>query len=354
MIKFQHLPNQLQKYPGNENITLFDLRYFLKNKNLLRRLPTFTYHVYFTAVLLKGFIRRFPLRGKQPELSCRPFFIIGSGRSGNTLLRAIINQHTDICIPPESYVLGRVIRNYQFFSFLPWPLLTRIVISEFESFHQFHTWEINLRDFYQVALNLPEEKRNLAKLLDLFYMYYAEIKCPGATRWGDKTPTNTFFVPLINKVFPEAKYIHIIRDGRDVVSSYLAAKLYSDTKEASSRWLRSVVAAQSFGAKIGTTRYLEVFYEDLVRQPVTVIQSVCDFLEIDFKPDMLRFWENAASLGDTKIDHHKNLFNPINQNSIGKWQQSLSHEDQLLVEKMLEDKLTELNYLIEEELNSTG
>lgn len=316
----------------------------LRERFGLRRVPTFVYHAYTFGSLTKGLFKRHRLRSKTEPLSCTPFFVIGSGRSGNTLLRAILTSHPDLYIPPESYVLGRVIRNYRFFSFLPWPLLARQVISEFESFRHFYTWEIDLTDFYQQALNLPHNQRNLAHLLDQFYQYYGTKKFPAGTRWGDKTPLNTYHTHLINDVFPQAQYIHIIRDGRDVVASYLKAGLYEDKAEACDRWLNSIQLAQAFGQKIGSSRYLEIRYENLVRQPEQIIQQICTFLNLNFLPDMLTFWQKAHDLGDTKLAHHHNIRNPINENSIGKWRQTLSPADQTFVLTRLQPLLNQLNY----------
>ncbi len=313
-----------------------------------RPVPIFFHHLYNLALIGKGLLRRAPLRGRPETLSCTPFFIIGSGRSGNTLLRAILTAHPMLAIPPESYVLGRAIRHYRFYSFLPWELLARLVITEFESFEQFPTWEIDIQPFYATALALPAEKRNLACLLDGLYGYYAQAKFSGATRWGDKTPANTFQVRLIDQVFPQAQYIHMLRDGRDAVSSYLAAGLYTDVEEACRRWLRSVETAQAFGARLGPTRYLEITYENLVRAPATTTQTVCHFLGVDFRPEMMDFWRTTEALGDTKLAHHSNLRNPINEKSIGKWQRDLDADTRRYVEDRLGDKLRALNYPISE------
>lgn len=313
-----------------------------------RPVPIFFHHLYNLALMGKGLLRRARLRGRPESLSCNPFFVIGSGRSGNTLLRAILTAHPALAIPPESYVLGRAIRHYRFYSFLPWELLARLVITEFESFEQFPTWEIEVQPFYATALTLPAEKRHLAGLLDAFYSYYAQARFPGATRWGDKTPANTFQVKLIDQVFPQAQYLHMVRDGRDAVASYLTAGLYHDPEEACRRWLRSVEIAQQFGARLEPGRYLEVTYEDLVRTPQATTQAVCHFLGVDFRPEMLEFWRTTDTLGDTKLAHHSNLRNPINEKSIGKWRRDLPPETRQYIETRLEAKLRALNYPIGE------
>ncbi|MCP4424416.1 MAG: sulfotransferase [Chloroflexi bacterium] len=292
--------------------------------------------------LLEGF-RRYPLQNGR-SVGIRPFFIIGSGRSGNTLLRAMLTTHDDLSIPPESYVLGAVVREYNRYSFLPWHILSRLVISRFESHHQFHAWEISLRSVYQSALDLQPDQRTLAHLLDLIYRVYSAQKRPSAQRWGDKTPSNTLRLDELELVFPQAQYIHMIRDGRDVVSSYLQAGIYREIEQAAHRWRVSVERGRQLGRKIGDGRYMEVRYEALVADPEAELRGVCLFLDIEFQSDMLDFWQTADQLGDANLPHHANVKNPINLASIGRWRENLTAVEQELVQQLLGPTLDALGY----------
>lgn len=301
--------------------------------------------------LIKGISRPYAVQCKSSDLSCVPFFIVSSGRSGSTLLRAIINQHPKVCIPPESHVLGHVTRKFKLWiRFLPWEYVVRLVISEFQiQFPGFGFWELDLFKFYPIALKLPREKRSLAKLIDIFYMYYVKEKKPEAIRWGDKSIGNALFLPLIDELYPNARYILIIRDGRDVSASLVAADTtpVKDVGQAANYWLRSVTQARLFGARLDDSRYMEIFYEDLVRQPEHVVQRLYDFLGLDYIPEALQFWQNVDSLRDANREIHKNLRNPINENSIGKWRRQLSQEEQSVLQNMLRDKLLELHYSVD-------
>jgi len=289
--------------------------------------------------------RRHPLHSERVPIASPPFFIIGSGRSGNTLLRTILVGNPTVCIPPESYVLGRVIRDYRLLRPLPWSILARLVVARFESCRHFSSWGIDVRGFHRIAADLPPERRDLANLLDGFYRHYAESKCPLAERWGDKTPLNTRSVHLIDDVFPRARYIHMIRDGRDVVSSYLQAGLYTRPEDACERWHDSVERARAFGAKIGASRYMEVFYEDLVRDPEPVTRRTCAFLDLEYLPGMLETSGRAAGLGDTReLTHHRNVHKPITTGSIGSWRRRLDGPTRKLVEERLAPTLSALRY----------
>ncbi|MCZ6820494.1 MAG: sulfotransferase [Calditrichaeota bacterium] len=291
------------------------------------------------------------MQSDSSELSCVPFFILSAGRSGSTLLRALINQHPAICLPPESHVLGRVTKKFKsWYRFLPWEYVVRLVISEFQiQYPGFGFWKLDLFNFFPTALRMPERERSLAKLIDLFYMYYAQEKKPEATGWGDKSIGNALFVSRIDELYPNARYILIIRDGRDVAASHVAADtiLHTNLEIAAKYWSKSVTAARNFGAKIDNSRFLEISYEDLVQQPEPVVQRLYQFLDLDYTPTALQFWNNVDSLADANREIHKNLRKPINDNSIGKWRQQLNQEEQTFVQNVLKDKLIELNYTVD-------
>jgi hypothetical protein len=112
----------------------------------------------------------------------------------------------------------------------------------------------------------------------------------GKSRWGEKTPAHVFHIDLIDEVFPEAQFIHIIRDARDVVRSLQNVE-WSPRRIRWSvgRWTDSVAAGRSAGRRLGTGRYLEVRYEALTREPRKVVEDICSFLCEPFSESMLEF-----------------------------------------------------------------
>lgn len=287
---------------------------------------------------------RIPLNSKNVKNNVAPFFIIGSGRSGNTLLRAMLMKCPKIAIPPESYVLAKIIRKFYRYSYLPWHDLSKMVISEFSMHPQFFTWQLDASSLYEAALKIRKDEQSLAVLIDTIYMCYAKKHQSTANRWGDKTPKNTIRLEYLNWIFPNAQYLHIIRDGRDVVASYLDSGIYNDAGIAASRWLLSVTKAQFFSENLKKENYCEIKYEDLVLSPKKTLGKICSFLKIEFVEEMLSFWETSQNLGDTIHFHHKNVKNPLNSKAIGRWQERLNTEQQKLIGLKLNDKLKDLNY----------
>ena len=289
------------------------------------------------------FSNRYQVINDESNLSCIPFFIIGSGRSGNTLLRSILSGNSDISIPPESYRIPFAIKKFHIFNNRDWEDIVPQVLKEFEDCKEFYTWEIDITDAQKRLENIADSKRTLSNIFDELFCTYTEKHSPGSKIWGDKTPMNTLYLDWIGTVFPRSKFIHIIRDGRDVASSYLKMERYDTILEAANRWINSIESAQSFGSKI-KENYIEIRYEELVTKPEEVIKDTCDFLDIDYDSKMLDHTKQVKKLGDTDKEHHSNLSKPISSDSVGKWRNNLSESDQESITKLLHKHLERLGY----------
>lgn len=295
------------------------------------------------SLLKRSLFYRYPL-SKNPKNN--PFFIIGAARSGNTLLRAILAAHNSVAIPPESYALGNIARVWQRNNFLEWSELIRLVIGAFESHEEFYTWSIDLAPLYRKLDQIKEQDRSLAAVITEVFSAYSEIHAPGATLWGDKTPLNSEYLPWISATFPKAKYVHIIRDGRDAVASMMRANLqYGILDQCCLEWRVRVQNNLQLGKKLPSQQYLEIRYERLVSHPAEETERVCQFLNIKFSKAMLNTADNFHQMGDTvELDHHKNVENPINTESIGAWQRTLTEAQAAYVVNELGPLLETLGY----------
>ena len=285
--------------------------------------------------------RRHPLHKRE---NYRPFFIIGSGRSGNTLLRRILYSHPQIYIPPETYVLGKVITLFGRYRIMHWKDLVHLVLAAFEYHPEFKTFELSLRPLATQLLDTPKADRSLAYLLNAFYRFVAASHGKPEARWGDKTPMNTFHLEKLLSVFPDAQFIHIIRDGCDVAVSYYKAGLYNDVLSAADRWLVSVKKARLFTQQHPKS-VLEVRYEQLVTHPELVVKNICNFMNIEFHEEMLISHLDAASMGDVPLhSHHQQTMKPISTSNIGKGRQQLTEDEKQLMQKKIGKYLHQLGY----------
>jgi hypothetical protein len=286
-------------------------------------------------VLLRGR----PLHGSERY---RPFFIVGSGRCGSTLLRAMLEAHPNVHVPPESG-LAPAVRDFRRFSRLPWNVVLRLVLAQFEYHGVWEAWDLPLRPLYHELNALPRTSRNLATVVDRIYRAHITKHKPGATRWGDKTPSATPALPALHAVFPDLQVVHLLRDGRDVVQSFMRVS-QARLPHFAAMWLRSVRAARAFGAQ-HPRQYLEIRYEDLVRRPAEILASVATFLDLPFDERMLRHHTLDLRLGD--VDRYPALQGarePVYETSIGRWRGAFASTELAELDRLIGPALAALGY----------
>jgi tetratricopeptide (TPR) repeat protein len=141
------------------------------------------------------------IKNDKNKISCNPFFIVGCGRSGSTLVRSVLNTHQKISIPPENITLANMIKTYNELNFVAWEDVVGATIDEFKDNPQYSFWEIDLKKLRKNLIDLNEGERTLRKLIDVIYLTFAQNNFPQATMWGNKTPLNSLNISLIDQVF---------------------------------------------------------------------------------------------------------------------------------------------------------
>jgi protein-tyrosine sulfotransferase len=286
---------------------------------------------------------RYPLSAPDGMLSCRPLFIVSSGRSGTTLLRSMLAAGGLIAIPPETQVIPLSIRRFYALQYLGWEDLSRLIIALFESHRHFPIWQVNLGAAYQVAMSLPESERSLARIIEEVFRCYASQQFPEADIWGDQSPLNTLYLPWIKRTFPHGRYLHLLRDGRDMVASMMD-RGGTSLEQSTWRWITSVKNAIDLQRQLPAEQFLEVRYEDLVSAPEPIMELICQFIEIDYRPIMLDFWKSPTTLEHRYHSFHRNLDRPVFTDSIGKWRTRLTSNQQAYVLAKTKTLLKQLGY----------
>jgi hypothetical protein len=293
---------------------------------------------------IKNFIpwKRHKLNGTQLESS--PFFIVGSGRSGTTLLRRILIQNPSVHIPPETYVLGRMIRTCRRNGGLVWHDFIHLILAKLEHHNEFYTFNIsNLGELYRELRHVPENKRTLAFIVDSLYHFHANKIGVNCDVWGDKTPMNSLYVDEINKLFPNAKFIFMVRNGYDVVYSYFKNGMYDKCYNATMRWKESNEKVLNFQNKY-PDKVHRIYYEDMVSNPKKYVPPVFSFLNIDYKEEFLHS-STKKQMGDVeKLSHHYNINKKINTNSIGKGRDKIPTKELKKVDVIINSLNKRLGY----------
>src|SRR5439155_5652095 len=168
----------------------------------------------------------------------------------------------------------------------------------------------------------------------------------GKPRAGDKTPSYVIHIDLLAGVLPEGRFVHIVRDGRDVAMSYMDVPFGpKDMHEAAVFWRRRVRAGRASGNRLGPGRYLELRYEDLVDHPEDCLGRVCALLDLAFDPVMLRYHERAEELVSAARHpgHHGHLFHAP-EKGVRDWRTAMSRDDLALFESIAGPVLTQFGY----------
>lgn len=212
--------------------------------------------------------------------------IVGAPRSGTTLLRLMLDAHPVLAIPPETGFVAPIAVGSVDAS-TPETLADVIVAAP--AWPDFHLSEAVLR-------------RHLAKLepfavtegLRTFYRLYA-LRF-GKPRWGEKTPEYGLHAHAIAALLPEARFLHLVRDGRDVAVS-LREQWFAPGRDMATLaryWSSCIESTRRSAASLGS-RYLEVRYEDLIENTAGVLRRICDLCELPFDPRMLSYHVGAGS-----------------------------------------------------------
>ena len=192
--------------------------------------------------------------------SQRPIFLVGCPSSGTTLFQSIINAHSNLSCGPETDFLiecQKIVEgNY-------WKKL------KYYGFEKAY-WYERIADFFSS-----------------FKIDYAQKQ--GNKRWVDKTPCYTAHLEFICAVFPNCQIVHVIRDARDVVKSHQKRWGYKSAVKATYLWPEYIKVAREFGKTLPAEQYIEIQYEDMVREPEITAKSMFNYLQEPWEPEVLQY-----------------------------------------------------------------
>ena len=296
------------------------------------------------------------LRGQRPGTTAHPPapFVVGLTRSGTTLLRMMLDAHPELTVPPETHFVPDLIKAATQESG------AEAMLAALTENRTWGDFGVATEDMRQRLARL--EPGDAAGAVRAFFRAYAERQ--GKPRWGDKTPAYMLAVTRIGRTLPEARFIHLIRDGRDVALSQTARAINEQPPppEQAARWVKRISKSREQAAKLGGERYIEARYEDLVRDPEPVLRRVCELVDLDYDGRMLTYHERAAGrlqemAGELRsegshakqeagyrIDNHAPTTKPPDPGKLDKWRREMDPADLAAYDEVAGDLLRELGY----------
>jgi hypothetical protein len=276
--------------------------------------------------------------------SDRPIFVVGCPRSGTTLFRVMLHAHPRIALPPENqYVMPAYHRRAKFRDLTVERNRQRLAdwITQRPD-GGFHYLEL---DGEKVAREIVDGATTLGTALGIPFRAYAQKF--GKERWGDKRPAYYGFMDELDRLFPDAQFIHVVRDGRAAVASYKAKMAFprsDDGIRGIATWVRAVDAARASGAKLGPQRYLEVRYEDFIAEAEREMRAVCAFLGEEFHPEMCQPELIAAEVTPKSWSHQRQILQGIHSKSVEAWRDELEPWEIATMERVAGGRLESFGY----------
>jgi hypothetical protein len=281
-------------------------------------------------------------------------FVVGLTRSGTTLLRMMLDAHRELTIPPETHFVPDLIKAARGAG-TPDALLAAVASNR--TWADFGISEAELRRRFEAVT-----PGDAGEAVRAFFDAYAERQ--GKPRWGDKTPAYMLSVQRIGRALPEARFIHLIRDGRDVALSQSARAINEQPppSEQAARWVKRIGKSREQAAALVGARYVEARYEDLVREPEATLRRICEFIDLDWDPGMLTYHERAAErlsemAGELRAEgghatqeagyrvaNHEPTTRPPDPSKLDKWRREMPAEELTAYEAVAGGMLTDLGY----------
>ncbi|QQS39776.1 MAG: sulfotransferase [Acidobacteriota bacterium] len=237
------------------------------------------------------------------------FFVVGNPRSGTSLLRLMLTNHPEICVPPECGFIQWWGRKYADWSEMDAENRERVdeFVRDLKTSRKIETWSLDfvqLRD--RIIRRRPTDYIGLCRQIVL---QYAEDRGRTVRLVGDKNNYYVNHLAFLTREFPEASYLCLVRDGRDVACSYRGiAKvstsskyrpvLPTDIEAIAEHWrdnnmkmVRYLIEPEKVNAKV-------IRFRDLVEKSRDVLESVCKWLGVEFDPVMLEYADGRSGTND--------------------------------------------------------
>lgn len=241
----------------------------------------------------------------------RLFFVCGALRSGTSLTHLILDQHPEISNPGEfDFLFDRISEN-----------------GEFPNITEYRKWLSEHRIFQSKRLEI-DSTLDFSELIDSFIAQLTQSNLSLALN------IHRHF-DLVLSMFPEAKFIHLIRDPRDVAKSSIGMGWAGNVYYGVDHWIETETSWRCLQEKVSPEQYLEVKFEELILSPQTVLQHVCDFIEVPYLESMLNYANNST-------------YSAPDPSLVYQWKKKLSQREVQYVESKAHELMNTLGYELSE------
>lgn len=271
-----------------------------------------------------------------------PVFVVGMPRSGTTLLSEILGAHPDLVISPETHYYRKHVPGCERKGCLEDPERTRAFVRSFLQAPGVRDMGFSADRRRQLMEAILDGEVTHRRILGTVLRAYAEDR--DAPRWGERTPAHLEHVERIREDFPEARFVHILRDPRDVSRSLMEAPIdILNPYHHAARWARYVKRWEE---------YLEAFpgachdlrYEDLLVDTEAVLRELCASLDLPFTGGMLAFHEEDPGFDPEREPWKAKARRPLDPSNRERWRSEMHLGDVMVVEHAAGDVMERWGY----------
>jgi hypothetical protein len=258
------------------------------------------------------------------------------------MLRLMLNNHSKLAIPHESVFITEFFQRLSEYGDLSDRDNAQRLLVDVSQHYMVKRGKL----IVDADAILSYQIKTYRDLISAIFQTYASAL--GKSRWGDKTPSYTSDIDIIRSIFPEAKIIHLVRDGRDVVLSHKSIEWASgNLPKLVLDWKWKTTIAHKVGSVLGDD-FLEIRYEDLIRHPEGILRRICNFLHEPYDEKMLNYSEKASELVPAEsLKWHRNSILPPDPSQINMWKTRLSKAERIIFEQLAGETLGLFGYELE-------
>ena len=261
----------------------------------------------------------------------RMFFILGRGRSGTTLLSSLLDSHPMISVAPEAMFVVMMARSYGGCASWDGKRVESFMGDLFRE-RRMQAWNLDRQLLHQELLRMGRSSSYAEVCASVYAQYAAVCHKPEDALLGDKNPHYCLAAPRLLALFPEARFIHMVRDPRDNVSSFRRVSFDLDTPSGlATRW-RLYNSAVLSTAKHAPQRFHTIRFEDLLGDPRCALEELCAFLGLEFRPRMLK--RHQLSPGIPDLPWHGKVPGPLDPARAYAWIGQMPRREACLIQRL--------------------
>ncbi|MCI0447185.1 sulfotransferase [bacterium] len=253
----------------------------------------------------------------------------------------MLNQHPSIAVPYESHFFNTFQPILKYYGNISQKRHMEYLVDDILSTDVMNDWDppLTRKDIFDQL-----EEYDFGMLFDAMMQAWT-LKC-GKKRWGEKTPHHIHYWREISEIYPNAKFLHIVRDGRDVSLSFLEARFGPKSiYNGAVKWKQYLQLVGELQSMLTTNRFLEIKYEDLIENPEFCLTKICNFLGEEYDSKMLLYYENK-NLYKTDKRNQENLQRKLISDNKYKWMQQMSDAEVDLFESIAGPELEKYDYTL--------